>query len=132
MKTLIGSGIRVMAGLAFLAGILITSISCTRDDMPDMNGNGGNNNGPSGPGANEVFVQNMAYNPVSITVQANTTIKWINKDGVAHTVTSDNGLFDSGSINNGGSFSYTFKTPGTYSYHCTPHPSMTAAVTVNP
>jgi plastocyanin len=131
MKTLIDSGIRITAGLALLIGILSISVGCTRDDMPDMNGNGGDNNDTTSPGVNEVFIQNMAYNPSSLTVQANTTIKWTNKDGVAHTVTSDTGLFDSGSMNNGSTFSYTFKNPGTYFYHCTPHPSMTASVTAN-
>lgn len=132
MKPLFNSKIRIIAGLALLSGIFSLSSSCTKDNMSDMYGNGGNNNSSTGPGANEVYIQNMAFNSSSITIQANTTIKWTNKDGVAHTVTSDTGLFDSGSISNGSTFSYTFKTPGTYNYHCTPHPSMTGSVTVNP
>ena len=83
------------------------------------------------PGANEVFIQGNSFDPGTITVQANTTITWTNKDGVAHTVTSNTGLFNSGTINADGTYSYLFSTAGTYPYHCTFHPSMTATVVVN-
>jgi plastocyanin len=73
----------------------------------------------------------MAFNPSTITVAAGTTITWTNKDAIAHTVTSDNKLFDSGSIGSNGTYSFTFATAGTFSYHCTVHPTMTASVTVN-
>jgi plastocyanin len=82
-------------------------------------------------GANEVLIQNMAFDPVSITVTANTTVTWTNKDGVAHTVTSDTNLFDSGTIGANGTYSHTFSTTGTYTYHCTIHPYMVGAVIVN-
>ena len=130
MKKLVGSTSRLSVGIVVLFAILGIFSSCEKS-MPDMTGTTGDTGGTKGPGMNEVFIQNMAFNPATITVQANTTIKWTNKDGVAHTVTSDSGLFDSGSISNGGTYSHTFTTPGTYFYHCTPHPSMTASVTVN-
>lgn len=82
------------------------------------------------PGTNEVWIQNYAFNPSSITVPANATIKWTNKDAVAHTATSNSGVFDSGSINDGGVYSYHFTAPGTYAYHCTLHPHMTATIIV--
>jgi plastocyanin len=73
----------------------------------------------------------MAFNPVTITVAAGTTITWTNNDGVAHTVTSDTALFDSGSIPSGGTYSHTFSTAGTFAYHCKFHAGMTATVVVN-
>jgi len=82
------------------------------------------------PGLNEVFIQGMAFNPSTITVNANTTITWTNKDGVDHTVTSNTGIFNSGSISNNGTFSHMFSTVGTFPYYCTIHPSMTASVVV--
>jgi plastocyanin len=84
----------------------------------------------SGLGANEVLIQGMAFNPLTITVALGTSITWINKDAVAHTVTSNTGIFDSGSINTNGTFSYTFSTVGSFPYHCTVHPYMTATVIV--
>jgi plastocyanin len=83
-----------------------------------------------GPGPNEVFIQGMAFNPLTITVAAGTTITWTNKDGVAHTVTSNTSIFDSGSIVSGGTWSHQFSTAGTFPYKCTVHPSMTATVVV--
>jgi plastocyanin len=82
------------------------------------------------PGPNEVFIQGMAFSPASITVSVNTTITWTNKDGIAHTVTSNTGLFDSGNMNSGAIFSRQFTTAGTFPYHCTYHPTMTATITV--
>ena len=82
------------------------------------------------PGANEVFIQNMAFTPTTITVAINTTVKWTNYDAVAHTVTSDAGAFDSGTIISNGTYSHKFTAAGTYPYHCTVHPMMTAKVIV--
>ncbi|MGB8492621.1 MAG: cupredoxin family copper-binding protein [Bacteroidales bacterium] len=84
----------------------------------------------TGPGTNEVFIQGYAYNPSSLTVPVNTTVTWINKDPVAHTVTSDTGLFDSGSIASGASYTHQFTAAGTYNYHCTIHPYMTGKIIV--
>ena len=82
------------------------------------------------PPANEVWIQNMAFNPSSITVPVNTTVKWTNKDGTTHTVTSNTTLFNSGNLGNGATFSFKFTTAGTFPYHCTIHSSMTASVIV--
>jgi plastocyanin len=83
------------------------------------------------PGVNEVFIQGMAFTPSTITVAAGTTITWTNKDGVPHTVTSNSGLFDSNSIGQNGTYSHLFSTAGSFPYHCTIHPAMTATVNVN-
>jgi plastocyanin len=68
-------------------------------------------------------MQNIAFNPETLTVPAGTTVTWTNEDGVAHTVTWDDRSVDSGLINQGGTFSFTFDTPGTYGYFCIPHGS---------
>ncbi len=80
--------------------------------------------------ANEVSIQGMAFNPPTLTVAKNTTVKWTNNDGMAHTVTSDTGVFNSGTINPGGTFSFQFTTTGTFPYHCSFHPDMTATIIV--
>lgn len=107
--------------------ILFIAASCDKDDNE---GDTSTNGGSTGPGTNEVWIQGSAYNPATITVDAGTTIKWINKDNIGHTVTSDNNLFDSGTLNLNGTFSLNFPAAGTYSYHCIPHPFMTATVVV--
>ncbi len=81
--------------------------------------------------ANTVSVAMMQFVPTTITVTAGTTIIWTNNDNVAHTVTSLTGIFDSGTLNPGGSFSFKFSTKGTYPYKCTIHANMTGTVIVN-
>lgn len=88
------------------------------------------NNTTTTQGGNEVFIQDFAFSPSTITVSVNATVTWTNKDGVAHTVTSDNSLFDSGNINNGSTYSRQFTTAGTFNYHCTIHPMMLGKVIV--
>jgi plastocyanin/predicted DNA-binding antitoxin AbrB/MazE fold protein len=79
-----------------------------------------------------VTISNYAFSPAVIQVAAGTTVVWTNQDAVAHTVTSDDGTsFSSSTIANGATFSYTFNTPGTFTYHCSIHPMMTGTVTVS-
>jgi plastocyanin len=133
MKKSVSLKSRLFIGTSFLFAVLLISNSCSKsssDTMTGMNINPGIV-GSAGPGMNEVFIQDMAFNPATITITAGTTIKWTNKDGYAHTVTSDANLFNSGNIGSNGTFSYTFVTAGTYQYHCAIHTSMTANVIVN-
>jgi plastocyanin len=67
---------------------------------------------------------------MTVVVGVNNTVTWTNNDIAAHTVTSDTGAFNSGNIAAGARWSYTFTTPGTYSYHCSYHPWMTGTVIV--
>ncbi|MEM4408856.1 MAG: plastocyanin/azurin family copper-binding protein [Candidatus Caldarchaeum sp.] len=74
------------------------------------------------------------YSPARVKVLAglNSTVIWVNdeKVNVAHTVTSDQGLFDSGLFGAGERWVFTFVRAGIYPYHCTPHPWMVGTVTV--
>jgi plastocyanin len=72
----------------------------------------------------EVSIVDFAFQPGSLGVAAGATVTWTNKGNAPHTVTSDNGLFDSGQIAPGLSFTWTFDTPGTYTYHCSIHPQV--------
>jgi plastocyanin len=49
---------------------------------------------------------------------------------VAHTVTAEDRSFDTGEIDSGQTGSLTFSRPGTYRYHCTPHPFMKGEIVV--
>ena len=80
--------------------------------------------------SNTVSIKNMAFLPASLSVTSGTTVTWVNNDGIAHTVTADDGTFDSGSIAPGNSFTHTFNSVVTVNYHCSIHPMMTGAVTV--
>jgi plastocyanin len=77
-------------------------------------------------------VMSLRYDPTSLTVAVGSTVTWVNNGSTAITVTSPDGLFDSESVAAGGSFSYTFDTPGTYRYFCVPYPHMKGVITVSP
>ncbi|MDP4266651.1 MAG: cupredoxin domain-containing protein [Bacteroidota bacterium] len=87
-------------------------------------------NSPTNQNSNSVIMSNITFSPSSLTVSKGTTVTWTNKDNVTHTVTSDNGVFDSGDLTVNKTFSYTFNTSGTFNYHCKYHPGMVASVTV--
>ena len=57
-------------------------------------------------------------------------VVWLHNTNDTHTVTSDDGLFDSGVMTNGDDFSHTFDSLGTYSYSCSEHPGMNGTVVV--
>jgi plastocyanin len=78
-----------------------------------------------------VTIQSNSYNPESLTIKVGNTITWTNNDSYAHTITSDNGAFESNNIVGGGTYGFTFKTVGTYSYHCRIHSVATGDVTCN-
>jgi len=70
------------------------------------------------------------YTPRSANVAVGTTIRWVNRDGVTHTVSAFDETFESGSMRKSGVFSATFNTPGTYSYGCNLHLQMRGNVVV--
>lgn len=84
---------------------------------------------PTGPVAH-AGMRNLAFVPGTIEIEAGTTVEWLNNDPLAHSVTSDSGSFNSGLIQPGRKWRHTFTTPGTYTYHCTPHPFMKGTVVV--
>ena len=71
------------------------------------------------------------YSTNILMVPLGATVTWTNNDpGMAHTVTSTDGKFDSGMLAPGQSWSYTFNDPGDFDYLCTPHPWMKARISV--
>jgi plastocyanin len=75
-----------------------------------------------------IDMQNIAFNPTSVTVKVGQTVKWVNKDDVPHNVTG--GPLKSSTFNKGGSYEFTPKKAETISYVCTIHPGMKATLTV--
>ena len=82
-----------------------------------------------------VAMVNYGFYPASLTVPIGTTVTWVNMDFVQHTVTAGTeqaptNLFDSHELNHMQSFSYTFSTPGTYTFYCDVHPNMIGTIVV--
>jgi hypothetical protein len=77
-----------------------------------------------------VSIIDFAFSPSTLTIAPGNTVTWTNHGATAHTVTADAGAFGSAALLPGQTFSFTFSTPGTFSYHCSIHPFMTASVVV--
>jgi plastocyanin len=68
-----------------------------------------------------VSIDDFAFSPKTLKVKAGAKVTVKNKDGTAHTITANNGAFDTGDIDGGSSAKVTVKKPGTYAYHCEIH-----------
>ncbi|MGB7787588.1 cupredoxin domain-containing protein [Methanoregula sp.] len=124
------SRFRTVFVLLSLLALAVAITGCTANQNPAPQGAG-----PATPaaGPGSVSINNFAFSPRQVTVSQGTTVTWTNQDSVAHTVVSDAGVpdaFSSDPLSQGSSFTFTFTKPGTYTYHCSIHPSMTGTVTV--
>jgi plastocyanin len=89
-----------------------------------------------------VSITNFQFTPASAAAPLNTTVTWTNNAGAtSHTTTSDTlnpdgttgiGLWDSGTMAGGAQFPFVLTSAGTYTYHCTIHPTMKAQVAIRP
>ncbi len=110
------------------------SSSTHQSDQPAAASSEGTSTQPTSTAeATAVSIENFAFSPKTIQVKVGTTVTWTNKDSDRHDITPDNETDEfkaSKLLSKGQSYSVTFKTPGTYSYFCSPHPYMKAAVEV--
>jgi plastocyanin len=93
--------------------------------------------GAAAANAVQIPIHNFLFGTGPLTVKVGTTVTWINEDSAAHTATADNKLWDSGVLQKGQSFSFTFKQAGQFPYYCTLHggpggQGMASSLTVEP
>lgn len=116
----------VMKAFGLLAALMITSTltACSTATTPTA---------PTEPVAeNQVTVADRMYSPTTLTISVGDTVTWVFADrGMAHNVVADDNSFRS-QLMETGQFTHTFDTAGTFTYHCTPHPDMTASIVVEP
>ncbi len=78
-----------------------------------------------------VTINDFAFSPAEVVVLAGVAVIWTNaQNGVPHTTTSLDGVWDSGRLATGDAFLFTFDQAGTYAYQCTIHPPMRGTVRV--
>ena len=94
-----------------------------------------------------MVLKSLMFMPTALHIRAGTTVTWRNAEPITHTVTSGrvsgvdsstglrsaqhpDGRFNATLKGSGDTFSYTFRTPGTYSYYCNIHFGMNAEVVV--
>jgi plastocyanin len=88
---------------------------------------------PAAPAAGKkvaVAIENLKYRPATVEVEVGDTVVWTNNDDRDHTVTADDGSFDSGRLRAGKSFSKTFDKPGKFGYGSDPSPRTKGTVVV--
>lgn len=99
----------VTSSLALACASLMLLSACTKASTSPY----GATSAPAAPNQpNTVVIANIAFGPASITVPVGTTITWQNNDGIAHTSTSDTGVWDTGAIAPGASKTTTFNAAG--------------------
>jgi alcohol dehydrogenase (cytochrome c) len=80
---------------------------------------------------NQVKIDDYTFGPMRITVSAGAKVTFTNNGSQPHNATSSEaGGWDTGLLTKGQSASVTFNSPGTYTYNCTPHPSMIGQIIV--
>jgi plastocyanin len=77
-----------------------------------------------------VAIDDLKFRPATVEVSVGDTVTWTNNDDREHTVTADDGSFDSGKLRTGKSFSRTFDKPGKYPYGSDPSPRTKGVVVV--
>jgi plastocyanin len=103
---------------------------------------------PSGAHAQQsssVSLANIAFDPTTVHVGVGGTVTWTNEDSESHSVTADDGSFDSNPschqdllgesvdcMTTGQTFPHTFFNPGSFGYHCRIHDNMQGTVVVDP
>jgi len=78
----------------------------------------------------EVKIDNFTFSPAPLRVKQGEAVTWVNQDDEPHSVVSDTGLFRSGALDTGNSYTFKFDKPGTYHVFCSLHPRMTATIVV--
>jgi plastocyanin len=86
---------------------------------------------PAGADSIPVAVLFQAFSPTQIDALPGDTIFWSNSSERTHTVTANDGSFDSGDLLGGATFSITTGAPGAYAFHCRIHPDMTGVIDVS-
>ena len=88
-------------------------------------------NNSSAPTADKIGISAMGYSPASLTVTPGSTVTWTNMDSAVHTVTTADGVLNSGDIKPAATFTFTFSTAGAFNYYDDHNRSMKGVITVS-
>ena len=80
----------------------------------------------------EVKIDNFSFGPQTLTVPVGTTVTFVNRDDIPHTVDSTEAKFKSAALDTDDKFQFRFTEPGEYPFYCRMHPKMTGKIIVQP
>lgn len=122
------------AALALLAAGALTSCGSDDDASDDDDGavatEGDSTPADGGEAGIDIVSVPDGFGPATLTVAVGTEVVWTNIDASTHTSTAEGGAWDSGSLDQDGSFSFTATESGTFAYFCAIHPSMVGELIV--
>ncbi|RMD57531.1 hypothetical protein D6825_03760 [Candidatus Woesearchaeota archaeon] len=118
--------------------ILTALFACTQqaprtesNDQIVVKGSGSDKSTPSNNAVVvDVKIKDFSYDEPVIEVSAGTAVRFTNEDSVPHTATATNNAFDTGILRAGEQETIVLNKPGTYTYTCTIHPSMSGKIIV--
>lgn len=123
---------RILTLLLASAALAAFATGCGGDDdEPAGGGSAPAATEESAGGGVTVEMKDIAFAPKDVTVESGQKITWKNADSVEHNVVAREGAdFESETLGEGGSYSFTAKKAGAIEYVCTLHPGMDGTVTV--
>jgi plastocyanin len=148
-----------LAGALLLPALLLALTACTgsQASQPPSSSGGTSSEQPADADAtdtaaagDEIVAVGLKFMPADLTIDAGTTVRWVNGEAISHTVTSGawgevneetglrgtqtaDGMFDHALApkgSDGDTFEFTFDEPGEYQYYCQPHLGMFGTITV--
>ncbi len=110
---------------AVVAALGLALSACGGDDPAGTNNN-----------TREIRMQATAFSPADVTINRGVTVRWVNDQAIAHTITPNNlqqaGVWPTQNIaaTTGVAFAHRFNSAGVFNYTCTLHVGMTGRITV--
>jgi plastocyanin len=86
--------------------------------------------GPLGAVQRVKMVDGNRFRPPTLTVARGTKVRWVNRDNVPHTTTSNTGIWDA-TLAPGERFARRFRRTGEFDYRCTIHTGMVGRIVVH-
>jgi plastocyanin len=77
-----------------------------------------------------VTIKGFKFSPQPVQAKVGDVIAWTNSDSAPHSATLDNGACDTKTIDVGSTAMLVFTAPGTYTYHCSIHPTQMKDYTI--
>jgi plastocyanin len=111
--------------------ILLLLSACSKSDKQPVTGGAESKAAMSTavPTDLAIDIKNFNFVPITATIKAGGTVTWTNSDNVQHQLISKD-MFDSGPMDPGKTYSFTFGNPGTFDYNCSIHPTMLGKIVV--
>jgi plastocyanin len=111
--------------ISALAVTAVVLAGCGDDDSDSTT-----NASSQASGGSSIAIRDFKFSPSTLTVSSGAQINASNDDSTTHTVTADDGSFNTGDIGAGSSKTFSAPSPGRYAYHCEIHSFMHGTLVV--